>query len=162
MPSLKQFTLLLLSCVLAFTCDVLADDDGTWTYEAIDGVATITGCLGECPTELFLPETISGLIVTKIGYDAFQQNSLSRITIPEGIKVIGTGAFKGNQLAGVVIPDSVTAIGDNAFLGNGMERLTLGANLMTIGDNAFGSLIGLGRNYLTDVTIPDSVLEIGD
>ena len=46
---------LLLSCLLAFASDLLADDDGTWTYNLSGDEATITGCVATCPTELVLP-----------------------------------------------------------------------------------------------------------
>ena len=46
---------LLLSCVFAFACEVLADDDGTWTYSLSGDEATVTGCVGICSTELVIP-----------------------------------------------------------------------------------------------------------
>ena len=52
---------LLLSCLLAFANDLLADDDGTWTYTLSGDEATITGCVATCPTELSIPSTVDGV-----------------------------------------------------------------------------------------------------
>ena len=53
----KVIKSLLLSCLLAFANDLLADDDGTWTYTLSGDEATITGCVATCPTELVIPST---------------------------------------------------------------------------------------------------------
>ena len=63
-----------------------------------DGTVTITGYTGPV-TAVTIPNTINGLPVTSIGYDAFYNGA----TPGPGI------------LTSVTIPDSVTSIGDFAF-----------------------------------------------
>ena len=63
-----------------------------------DGTVTITGYTAPV-TAVTIPNTINGLPVTSIGYDAFYNGA----TPGPGI------------LTSVTIPDSVTSIGDFAF-----------------------------------------------
>ena len=55
--------------------------------------------------------------MTRIGDDAFSKcNSLTSVTIPNGVTSIGWGAFRDcTSLTSVTIPDSVTSIGISAF-----------------------------------------------
>jgi hypothetical protein len=108
---------LLLSCLLAFANDLLADDGGTWTYLLNGDEATITGCVATCPTELVIPSKVDGYSVTSIGGYAFHNNQLTSVTIPDSVTSIGSGAFRSNQLTSVTIPDSVTSIGNGALSG---------------------------------------------
>ena len=68
----KTLTSLLLSCLLAFAGNLLADDDGTWTYTLSGDEATITGCVATCPTDLVIPptvEVVSTVVVATLGLD---------------------------------------------------------------------------------------------
>ncbi|MFP3091277.1 leucine-rich repeat domain-containing protein [Treponema sp. TIM-1] len=93
--------------------------------------------------------------VTRIGDLAFYENKLTSVTIGNSVTTIGDHVFVGNQLTSVVIPDSVTSIGDDAFSSNKLTSLALGNRVATIGNGAFQS------NQLTSITIPDSVTSIG-
>ena len=65
-------------------------------------------------TSITIPEG-----VTSIGNYAFSScRSLINITIPDGVKSIGDYAFSScDSLTSITIPDSVTSIGSNAFYG---------------------------------------------
>ena len=92
-------------------------------------------------------------------YLAYNQNSLTSITIPTSVTTIGDSAFTGCAcLTSVTIPDSVASIGDRAFEGcSGLTSVIIGSSVTTIGKEAFKGCSGL-----TSVTIPDSVTSIGD
>ncbi|MBQ3502769.1 MAG: leucine-rich repeat protein, partial [Clostridia bacterium] len=97
-----------------------------------------------------------------IGYAAFAYcDSLSSVTIPEGVTSIGEWAFeKCTSLSSITIPDSVTSIGDWAFYDcSGLTSVDFGDNsqLTSIGNNAFSYCDGL-----TSISIPASVTSIGD
>ena len=98
--------------------------------------------------------------VTAVADDAFAQcDSLTTISIPEGITRIGQNGFRQSELiSSVVIPNSVTEIGDHAFdLCIGMNYLTLGTGLKRIGAHAFADC-----KNVAELIIPDNVEYIGD
>ena len=67
-----------------------------FSYALRDGAVTLTGCTGELPAELTLPASIGGSPVTAVAENAFaDSDTLTRLTIPEGITGIGRGAFAG-------------------------------------------------------------------
>lgn len=131
-----------------------------------------------------------GKNVRSIGAEAFQgcENLRGDLTIPDSVQTIGDSAFAnctglngeltlGSSLQTIgfnafydcpfsgdlVIPDSVTSIGIQAFycwtyyLPETQGTLTLGKNLRTIGAFAFCE-----SRYTGSLTIPDSVVEIGE
>lgn len=91
--------------------------------------------------------------VTSIGAVAFLGNeSLTKVTIPEGIVQIGTGAFQNcKNLKDVVIYDgealedgtektaTLTTIGENAFYNSGLTNINIPSTVTSIGNHAFSS-----------------------
>ena len=63
--------------------------------------------------------------VTKIGENAFSNNQLTSVTIPNSVTTIGDHAFENNQLTNVTIPNSVTLIGYGAFYNNALTNVTV-------------------------------------
>ncbi|GAA4106060.1 hypothetical protein GCM10022393_00250 [Aquimarina addita] len=95
--------------------------------------------------------------VTRIGENAFDDNHLTGITIPNTVTSIGDYAFFYNDFTEVIIPDSVTSIGIAAFKSNiTLTNVTFGNGLVTIGKQAFLN------TSLESVIIPDSVISIGE
>jgi hypothetical protein len=127
-----------------------------FTYIVYGDAATVTGCTSTCPTTLVIPDTLDGHSVTIIAALAFNDESLTTVTIPNSVTAIGAYAFLGNALTTVTIPDSVTTIGTYAFEGNDLTSVTIGNSVASIEYGVFES------NALTTVTIPDSVTSIGD
>ena len=78
-----------------------------------DGTAAIAQYTGSA-SELSIPDTLDGHAVTAIGDSAFRWcDSLTSVTIPDGVTTIGDYAFVSCcSLTSVTIPDSVTTIGD--------------------------------------------------
>jgi BspA type Leucine rich repeat region (6 copies) len=75
-----------------------------------------------------------------------------------GLPVTTVGGFAGqNTVTSILIPNGVTALDSGAFGGTGLTNLTLPDSLMSIGDNAFNECSGL-----TKVVIPNSVTNVGD
>jgi hypothetical protein len=93
--------------------------------------------------------------VTTIGNRAFLDNKLTELTIPNSVTTISFYAFEKNQLNKVTIPNSVTTIGMYAFFNNQLTELTIPNSVTKINDYAFA------RNELTELTIPNSVTTIG-
>ena len=111
--------------------------------------------------DLTLPDSVQ-----IVGNDAFSECTglTGTLTLGSSLQTIGAGAFYDCSFSGnLVIPDSVTSIGRYAFYSRPYLRpetqgtLTLGRNLRTIGEFAF-----LESRYTGSLTIPDSVVEIGE
>ena len=97
---------------------IYSENSSDYAYsvnDAGDGV-TITGYTGSAKN-LVIPSELGGKPVTEIGIFAFALcDSLTEVTIPEGVTSIGNAAFSGcSSLTEVTIPKSVTSIGDSAF-----------------------------------------------
>ena len=121
--------------------------------------ATITEYTGS-QSNLIIPYSIDGYIVTNIGDSAFYGcTSLTSINIPDGVTSIGDWAFYGcTNLTSINIPDSVTNIGDSAFYGcTSLTSINIPDGVTSIGDWAFE-----GCTSLTSINIPDRVKSIGD
>ena len=117
-------------------------NNGTWTYfESLTGSITITGCApAVCPTELVLPETISGGAVTRIGDGAFAAKNIISATIPSSIISIGAYAFTSNNLISITIPSSITVIRESAFADNKLLAVSfLGDRPSLASDSFFGN-----------------------
>ena len=135
-----------------------------------------------------IPPKYNGLPVTAIGPRAFYEcTRLTDVVIPSSITNIGNLAFDGcKRLTNITIPDSVTSIGSNAFSGCNNLIYNRYDNGYYIGnnDNPYAVLMKVkstditscnisngtkviyssalsGCNKLTDITIPDSVTDIG-
>lgn len=146
----------LLFCSLFYAANSFAIDDGTWIYEIDGNNAGITGCVNTCPSELVIPNTIEQYNVTSIGADAFFNQQLVSVIIPNGVKSIGENAFRGNQLDTVIIPDSVISIEALAFFSNKITSLIIPNSVTSIGEYAFTG------NQISSVTIPDGITSISN
>ena len=126
-------------------------------YDNDDGTATVVNI----PSEVRYNGT--DYKVTTISNDAFRNNQLTEVTLPNTVTSIGIHAFAfNNELTELTIPSSVTSIGTRAFWVDaspeyGLTRLTFAdqGNLEFIGEKAFMN------NKLTEVTIPSSLTSTG-
>jgi hypothetical protein len=103
-----------------------------------DNTLTITGYKGTMQ-DLEIPDTIYGLRVTAIGYQAFKNKKIKSVVIPDTIIEIGRYAFAH---------DSHPAKASESIL----EMVTLGKNVKKIDTCAFEENPGL-----IEIVIPDSV-----
>lgn len=117
-----------------------------------------------------------------MGAGAFEGcESLTSVTIPDGVTEIGACAFQGcTKLKDVTLPDSLTKLDDWAFYGcTSLTSMALPESVSEIGTCVFTDCTSLTRitipngvsgirngafsgcTNLTNVTIPDSVTSIG-
>jgi hypothetical protein len=108
-----------------------------FTYNIIDGGVEVTGCVGTCPSNLVIPDTIDGYSVTSIGSSAFEDNQLTSATIPDSVTIIHNAAFWKNPLTSLTIGSSVTNIGHSAFEYSQLNSLTIPDSVTSIGHAAF-------------------------
>ena len=120
-----------------------------------DGVF-ITGYTGEL-TSFELPDEIGGLPVTGIAAEAFSENGIEEIGLPESVRYIGENAFyKCTDLTFVGLPNGLEIIDEWAFYGcSDLTSVELPDGLRRIEDFAFAETI------LSEVRIPASVEWIG-
>ena len=89
-----------------------------------------------------------------IKYIAGKHNS--HLTIPDKVTSIGYRAFYNSRINSISVPEGLTSIEEEAFYGSGLYQLELPESLTHIGKLAFG-----GCNWLRDISIPETVVEIG-
>ena len=108
----------------------------TYNGKSYKVTAVGSSAFEECSiTSVSLPSTI-----TSIGSNAFCDcSNLYSITLPQAVKTIGAGAFDGCiNLNSITIPSGVTEIGASAFANcRNLYSISFPAMLKTIGANAF-------------------------
>ena len=166
----------------------LCDDYDTVVPATTAGAIIVPGTLGGCPvtrigdcafencaflTSVTLPET-----VTEIGWGAFAGcTSLLSVTLPSGLTLIEGWAFAECPVLSISVPDGVE-VEDGAFYGcdamvdsdgfvivGGILHYYAGSDaVVTVPDGvtAIGSEAFEDRDFLTSVTLPETVVYIGD
>lgn len=131
-----------------------ANNAGAFVSSLYDGQSiTIPGTVTNESTEY----TVVG-----IGYGAFASSKPTSVTLPENAEsftYIGDHAFDDCTLSSLTIPASVTEIQDSAFAwGSNFTSISFAetSQLQSIGNNAFA-----GCSSLSSLTLPDSVQSIG-
>ncbi|MCW6069291.1 leucine-rich repeat protein [Clostridium sporogenes] len=104
-------------------------------------------------TSLTIPEGLNELV---IGTNAFEQNQINKIYIPEGVKEIDAFAFEGNKLKYVNFPGTLKKIGNNAFANNELVSAIFSEYINDIALDRFSFY----NNKLTSVTILNKVKKV--
>lgn len=105
-----------------------------------------------------IPESVWGIPVTKVLDNAFKNDSITSISIPNSVTTIGENAFYGcAKLSEVTIPSNVKKINKGVFAGCiELENINIPKGVTDIGPSAF-----YGCENLTNIVIPNSVTTIG-
>ena len=166
----------------AVVLPVVAEHDGTWTYDSIaktlshSGIAWVLTVTVSSKNKLTVtsvatqPDVLATLPldaalngdyrITAIGNSAFCNcTGLYSVTIPDSVTDIGNSAFGScRNLTNITLPNSVTSIGRSVFSScSSLTSVIIPNSVTNIGASAFESC-----SSLTSVTIPASVTSIGD
>jgi hypothetical protein len=95
-------------------------------------------------------------VVTDIKNGAFSNNKLTEIRIPETLTTLSESVFANNQLTNIKIPESITVINHHAFSNNKLTSLTIPRNVTQIDNSAFEN------NQIARLDLPVSIAQIGD
>lgn len=134
---------------------VATSKDGRFSFSTnkVNGV-TLVADHSELSGELIIPETIDGHRVTKIGRSAYANSAITKVVIPDGVKIIEDRAFFGcESLVEVVVGADAVEIGENAFMNcYNLAKVALNEKMYRLGHSAFSSCY-----RLTNITLPDSI-----
>lgn len=147
---MKRIALLMIPLLLCFAAGAVAEniqpasnemyECGDYIYILMeDGTAAIINYIGAA-SELEVPGEIEGHPVAYIADGAFYQcDSLTSITLPDGVTSIGNSAFRSClSLTDITLPDSVTSIGNFAFDSCGsLTSAVIPDGVTSIGKDAF-------------------------
>lgn len=108
--------------------------------------------------ELVIPATAEDIPVVKVSKLAYRELDVTRVVLPEGLRVIDQGTFSNcPRLAEVVFPAGLTEIGHSAFMDCAdLTSAVLPEGLERIGDFAFSGCAGL-----KEVVLPEGLTAIG-
>ena len=95
--------------------------------------------------------------VVVIADEAFQNSSISTITLPNSISTIGDYAFADcNNLTSITIPNSVTSMGEGVFYSCiNLTSVSLPNSVTSMGEGVFYNCVNL-----TSVSLPNGITEI--
>ena len=132
-------------------------DRGTLYFDIEGDHAILSKYEGE-DTSVAVPETVSGVPVTKVAAGAFsRRDGLIELTLPDSVAEIGRNAFySAHALRKVRLPAGLKSIGMHAFKDSGIREIELPEGLLGIGRGAFEKC-GLER-----AEIPASVEAVGE
>lgn len=179
---IMAFGLLPVSVISSFAVTKIEYGDFYFVKNS-DGTYSVYEYFGES-SDVVLPDTVFGKSVTAVYSHAFEDSSITSVTIPEGYVTIGSSAFYGcSNLTEITLPSTITAVESMAFNScTSLETVDLSAatSLKTVsyavfqGDSALSSVVipesveTLGANVfngcssLSEAVLPDGITSLGD
>ena len=122
------------------------------TYTNNDDTISIIDYNNTCDKDVIIPKTINNKNVTTIGEDAFQNNQLTSVIIPDTITDIDRYAFQKNKLAIIKFPTPslLKSIGNSSFTENNIISVIIPDSVTFLHCNAF--------DYQVIITKPDNLV----
>ncbi|APC79885.1 cell wall-binding repeat-containing protein [Clostridium botulinum] len=104
-------------------------------------------------TSLAIPKGLSGLV---IGTNAFEENQINTLYIPEGVKEIDAYAFSKNKLKYVDFPGTLKKIGNHAFADNQLVSAIFSEKTNMIAIDRFS----FANNKVTSIILLNDVTKV--
>lgn len=89
-------------------------------------------------TDLIIPDSIDGQLITGIGDDMFDQYGITSVKFGNEITFIGVWAFSENALKVLELPKNIKTIGREAFYDNQIQKVLFPKSIVSVGDLCFG------------------------
>lgn len=100
-----------------------------------------------------IPDEIYGYNVIEIGESAFNEASISGVSIPGSVKIIGNSAFYNSKVKEVNMQEGVENIGEDAFkYAYSLEKITIPSSAKAIGSGAFTGCQAITGVYINDIS----------
>ncbi|MDO4842562.1 MAG: leucine-rich repeat protein, partial [Phoenicibacter congonensis] len=99
--------------------------------------------------------------LTEIAPKLFENQLLTEIDIPSGVKTIGESAFSGNPLKTLTLPEGVTSIGKESFLNHQLQEITIPASVKIISESAFARNTVPRNRTIQKITLSEGLESIG-
>ena len=158
MYSNSLLPLAVLTACVSFMGAANAETFGNFEYVLNGATVIITGHANVATPNLVVPAVIDGMPVreiTSLGFGATLRNSVTTVTIPEGVTTIGATFTNYFALTSVTIPNSATSIPPRMFFNcSALTTATLG-NGVTALDTTF-----MNCSALTTVDLPDNLVSL--
>ena len=161
---MKQTLLFIASLLIALPLVTNAEEavvDGIrYKLNETKMTAEAAGLADSTITDLVIPASIkveeNEYQVVSIGYNAFNDNHFSSITLSEGLKSIDRVAFMFSwKVEKIILPNSVESVGVGAFEHSGVKTLVFGKGIKTIESFAICSLPDLKEMYIYAQQMPE-------
>lgn len=115
------------------------------------------GCSTLYGNSVTIPESVTyngrTFPVTQIGRDAFHDNYMQYVILPNSIKSLGSSSFQDSSIREITIPDGITELRYSIFSGcKYLNKVNFPEGMKIIGNYVFD-----GCTSLTSITIPESV-----
>lgn len=108
------------------------------------------GVFENCNAEIIFPASLKCIPI-------MGDNAVTKVNIPEGVKIIGEDAFWAcSNLKEITLPSTITSIESGAFFNTPITEFVYPQNIDNIPASAFGG------TKLTEFSVPDNVKEIDD
>ena len=108
------------------------------------------GVFENCNAEIIFPASLKCIPI-------MGDNAVTKVNIPEGVKIIGEDAFWAcSNLKEITLPSTITSIESGAFFNTSISGFNYPQNIDNIPASAFGG------TKLTEFSVPDNVKEIDD
>ncbi len=126
------------------SAEVLAE--GGFEYTLSDGGAVIVGCTSS-ETDLVIPEKLGGKTVTNVAKDAFAGCGVfGRVTVPGTIKRLTHAGFGSLRAESIEIGEGTEIIDGCCFVCEELTEITVPESVTEIGERAFGYHVEFGTD----------------
>lgn len=142
--------------------ECLFPDEVEYVVNSDQSTCTVIGAEKPYADVLRIPKEVDGYTVTKIAPEAFKEQEMHIVVLPDTIEEIGAEAFNNcsylSRVYGIEKCTSLTSIGDYAFgYCHGIRRMKLPDSVQFIGEYAF-----YGCGMWLDSIVPANAKEIGN